>query len=753
MKLVIVESPTKAKTISKFLGKDYKVESSFGHIMDLPAKELGVDLNDYYAPTYIIPAKAKKIVSKLKELAKKADGVILATDEDREGEAISWHLAEALKLKEADIKRIAFHEITKSAIEAALKNPRQLDKFLIDAQQARRVLDRLVGYKLSPFLWKKIARGLSAGRVQSVAVRLVVEREEEIKKFAVQKYWTIKSLLLSDKKEELEANLTKVGGKTLKKFDIKSTAEANKLKEDLETATYKINNIEKKNTSKSPLPPFTTATLQQTANARLGYSAKKTMMLAQKLYETGLITYMRTDSVNLATQFIDSARDFIKKEYGEKYLPEKARAYRAKAKNTQEAHEAIRPTDAAKLAGNIGGGLTHDHQKMYELIWQRALGSQAAKATLDNTSIDIEAKSAGENYDLRATGQIIIFDGYLKIYPQTTKENILPNLKNGENLDLEKVLSEEHATEPPARYSDATLVKALEKYGIGRPSTYAPTISTIISRNYVERDDKKRLAPTDVAFVVNKLLVEHFPEIVDFEFTAGLENDLDDIAAGKNKWQDIIDNFYQPFSANLEKKDKELNKKELTEEKTDEICEKCSAPMVIKMGRFGKFMACTNYPDCKNTKQITTGDKDHDGQKDQPQLKEFGKKYAGKKCDKCGSDMIAKIGRFGPFIACSNYPKCKNILDTNGTGIPCPECAKRIAESKDKKGLPAETLMKAGEITKKRSRRGIFYACNAYPDCKFALWGKPTGGKCKTCGSLMVESKDEVKCSNKECKM
>jgi len=737
MNLVIVESPTKAKTIGKFLGKDYNVESSFGHIMDLPKSTLGVDTDNNYQPQYVVPTKAKAQVKKLKELAKKAENIILATDEDREGEAIAWHLAETLKLKDIDIKRIVFHEITKNAITQALNKPRGLDKNLIDAQQARRVLDRLVGYKLSPFLWKKIARGLSAGRVQSVAMRLIVDRETEINNFKKQEYWTIQAAFTTATKQQFTADLIKIKNQALQKFDIINNEQAQALKQDLETCVYKIAGVEKKQTTKSPAPPFTTATLQQTANARLGFSAKQTMTLAQKLYETGLITYMRTDSVNLSAQFITDARNYIEKNFGKNYLSATPRVYKAKSKNAQEAHEAIRPTNSDTSVNDLKNNLDSGQKKLYELIWRRALATQAESAILNNTIINIDGFQSTTKkksvYQLRANGQIIAFDGFLKIYPQATKENILPDVNQNTSLNLHSVKPEQHMTEPPARYSDATLVKAMEKYDIGRPSTYAPTISTIIARNYVERDEKKRLAPTEMAFIVNKLLVEHFPDVVDYKFTAELEDDLDKIASGKAKWDKTIDNFYKPFIKNLEKKNKELNKKELTEEKTDEKCEKCGSNMIVKIGRFGKFIACSNYPECKTTKQITTGDKDHNGQKDSIQLEELAKKYAGVKCDKCGSDMVGKIGRFGPFIACANYPKCKNILDTNGTGIHCPQCD-------------------TGEISKKRGRRGIFYACNQYPECKFTLWAKPTGQKCEKCSSLMVEGSKGVTCSNRECK-
>jgi len=727
MDLVIVESPTKAKTITKFLGKGYQVESSFGHIMDLPKSVLGIDVDNNYEPKYMVPTKAKKQVGKLKALAKKADSVILATDEDREGEAISWHLAEQLKLKPAEIKRIVFHEITKSAIERALKNPRQLDHNLIDAQQARRVLDRLVGYKLSPFLWKKIARGLSAGRVQSVAVRLVVEREEEIKKFKSDEYWSVEALLKTAKKEELAANLNKINGKAVGKLDIKNEAEAKKIKQELAKADYKIIDISKKQTIKSPLPPFTTSTLQQAAHSRFGYSSKQIMMLAQRLYESGYITYMRTDSVNLSDQFINDARGYIENEHGKNYVATSPRKYKSKSKNAQEAHEAIRPTDASKINIRISD---EKQVKLYQLIWQRAVATQAAAAILDNTGIDIKAGK----YQLRATGQTIKFAGYLKIYQQATKENILPTVAADEKLDLDKINIDQHFTEPPARYSDATLVKALEKYEIGRPSTYAPTISTIITRNYVERDENKKLAPTEIAFIVNKLLVEHFPEIVDYKFTAELENNLDKIAEGKVEWEKTIDNFYKPFIKNLTNKEKEVSKKELTEEKTDKLCPECNSPLIIKMGRFGKFLACTNFPDCKFTENLNNGDKDHDGQKDSEEIKELEKKHGGQTCDKCGSEMKIKIGKYGPFLGCSGYPKCKNIKNLDAdTGVICPKCG-------------------TGKIVKKMSRRGPFYACDQYPNCKFALNSKPTGQKCERCSSLLIEAKDGVKCSNKDCK-
>ncbi len=725
-KLVIVESPTKAKTISKFLGRDYKVESSFGHIRDLPKSKLGVDIDNNFEPSYTVPAKSKKQVAKLKELAKKADDIYFATDEDREGEAIAWHLAHILKVPVDQTKRITFHEITEEAIKEALDNPRHINMAVVDSQQARRVLDRLVGYKLSPLLWKKIARGLSAGRVQSVAVRLIVEKEREIQAFKSDEYWEIFGDFKHDTSEPFTAQLRKVDGKTLDKLAIGSEKAATKLVKDIEKQQYQVGEITKRQTTKKPLPPFTTSTLQQEANRRLGFSAKQTMMLAQRLYEgveldgdsVGLITYMRTDSLNLSAKFLNEAKDFINNKLGDKYY--KAQVYKAKSKGAQEAHEAIRPTSALRTPQEIESKLDPRQFKLYQLIWQRAIACQMAPAELENSSLEITDDK--QRYIFKMTGQIIKFDGFLKIYPASTKEEILPDLESQDKLDLLKIDPQQKFTQPPARYSDATLVKALEEKGIGRPSTYAPTIATIIARNYVERNDQKRLAPTDIAFVVNDLLVDHFKEIVDYDFTAEMEDDLDKIEEGTRKWQPVIKDFYTPFNKNLMTKDQELNKKDLTEEKTDEKCDKCGAEMVIKMGRFGKFLACSNYPDCKNT--INIGD---NGEKEPP-------KKIDEKCPDCGSDLVERHGRYGAFVGCSNYPKCKYIKkeQAQDLNLDCPKCGK-------------------GKIATKRSRKGIFYGCDQYPNCDFAFWGKPTGDKCDKCGYPMTETKNGSKCSNREC--
>ncbi|MFA5644134.1 MAG: type I DNA topoisomerase [Patescibacteria group bacterium] len=735
MNLIIVESPTKAKTIAKFLGSEYKVESSFGHIRDLPKSELGVDLEDNFAPKYVVSSTAKKRVTDLKKLAKSATNVILASDEDREGEAIAWHLSEALSLNDSNSQRIAFHEITKEAILSALNNPRKIDQKMVDAQQARRILDRLVGYKLSPFLWKKVAKGLSAGRVQSVAVRLIVEREREIKAFVAQEYWDINAILAKNS-NNFSARLLKIDNKSIDKFYFKTEDDAQEILDSLVKSNWTVDKIESKETTKSPLPPFITSSLQQTANRRLGFSAKQTMMVAQKLYEMGHITYMRTDSINLAQKFRDEAGNYIKNKLGEKYLLSGGRVFKGKSKNAQEAHEAIRPTLASSEPEKFLNKLDKNQFKLYQLIWQRALASQMNGAILDTVSVDILAGQKNE-FLFRANGQTVKFKGYLEIYPEVVSENELPELKTKDSLDLVKLDKDQHFTQPPARYSDAGLVKEMEKNGIGRPSTYAPTISTIIDRNYVNRDDKKKLFPTDIAFVVVDLLVEHFPEIIDYKFTADMENDLDQISLGKKDWPPVIKSFWDPFSANLAKKYEELDRKDIVpEEETDEICDKCGAKMIIKTGRYGKFLACSAYPECRNIKSLKK-EGEPEKREDSPEMIELKEKHKKDKCDKCGADMIVRVGKFGPFLGCSAYPKCKNLKNISKNGetekeVDCPLCGK-------------------GKIVKKFSRRGVFYACSAYPKCKNAYFARPTGEKCDKCGALMIEDKNGPKCSNKEC--
>lgn len=728
--LVIVESPAKAKTIAKFLGRGFSVESSFGHIRDLPKSKMGIDIaNGTFLPTYIIPKEKSVQVKKLKDQAKKADRIIFASDEDREGEAIAWHLAEVLGVEPTKADRIVFHEITKSAIEKALEHPRHIDQKLVDAQQARRVLDRLVGYELSPFLWKKVVRGLSAGRVQSVAVRLVVEREREITAFKPEEYWSITGLFSLGQSSDIPANLVAVAGKKLSKLSLTTEAEALEIYTGAKAASYQVTDVSQKEASRVPPPPFTTSTLQQVANQRLGYSAKQIMRLAQQLYEgvaigtegsVGLITYMRTDSLNLSEKFTTDANAFVHQEFGKEFSLDKPRSYTTKSKGAQEAHEAIRPTEAMRTPESVQAYLDPQQLKLYTLIWQRAVATQMAAAKLNRATIEM----TGGDYVFRATGQTVVFPGWLKLYPDMGKETLLPEVKINEPATLQDLTKEQHFTEPPARYSDATLVKALEEFGIGRPSTYAPTIATIEDRGYVTRDEHKRFAPTDIALVVNDLLVEHFSEIVDYQFTAKMEENLDEIAVGTKDWQPIIATFYAPFHANLLAKTDSLVKKDIVEEATDETCPKCSKPMVIKIGRFGKFLACSDYPECKTTKPIPGSAEEA----------EQAANVTTEVCEKCGKPMVMKRGRFGSFLGCSGYPDCKNIKKVEQkTGVKCNLCGE-------------------GEFVAKKGKRGIFYGCNRYPDCKNILPTKPTGEMCPTCGNpLIFAAKGMIKCSAKGC--
>ncbi|MBI5913048.1 type I DNA topoisomerase [Candidatus Azambacteria bacterium] len=688
IKLVIVESPTKAKTITKFLDSTYFVTSSFGHIRDLPKSKIGVDVEHDFEPHYIIPRLAKPRVKALKEQAKKASEIILATDEDREGEAIAWHIAQildpeaqtvklkartvkpktqvpgfkiqdsgapiqdaGLKIPVSNMKRITFHEITKPAIEEALTRPRVLDMNLVNAQQARRVLDRLVGYELSPFLWKKLVRGLSAGRVQSAALRIIVEREEEIKKFIPQPYWTVEAQLKTKaKQEEFPASLISIDGKKMEKFDIKNADEADALVRALKDAAWHVSHITKKEFKKTPPPPFTTSTLQQEAGKKIRFSAKQTMMAAQQLYEgvelpsegsVGLITYMRTDSVHCSENAITEARNVITQTFGKNFALAEARKFKTRSKGAQEAHEAIRPTDPKRHPDSMKDQLSAMQWKLYNLIWRRFIASQMEQAVFDTTAIDIAATETAnkKTYVFRANGVTKKFAGFLEAYPMKFEDTILPDMAERDALDAAAVHAEAHATQPPPRYSEASLVKALEEHGIGRPSTYAPTISTIQARGYVEKNKDRRLAPTEMGVKVNAMLVEHFPQIVDIAFTAKMEEDLDSVAEGKAVWQKTIREFYEPFHKNLELKYEEV-KKEVTDEKTDEVCEKCGSPMIIKMGRFGKFLACSKFPECKNTKTI--------------------KKTIGMRCPLCNEgDVVEKrTKKKRTFWGCSRYPAC-----------------------------------------------------------------------------------------------
>jgi len=633
--LIIVESPTKAKTIASYLGDDFVIRSSYGHVRDLPKSKLGIDVEHDFEPKYVIPTKARKNVTELKKDAKDADRVILATDGDREGEAIAWHLVEALGLDPKTVERIVFHEITESAIKEALEHPHKIDQKLVDAQQARRVLDRLVGYLISPVLWKRYWRGLSAGRVQSVVVRLIVDREREIEAFNPQEYWSISAIF-----EKFVSDLVARDGKEIEKQSITTAKEAEEIIADLKGAEYKVSSVSREETSRTPHAPFTTATLQQVASKRLHYSSKQTMMFAQQLYEAGRITYMRTDSVNLSEQSLTQVSSFIKSEFGEKYYHH--RKFKTKSKSAQEAHEAIRPTNPASTPEAMASSLSSQQAKLYDLIWRRFVASQMTDAKFDATAIDIKAAK----YGFRATGSVLTFDGWLKVFPSAFEDVQLPLVKNGQILELQELKSEQHFTKPPARFNEASLIKILEKEGIGRPSTYAAIISTVQTRGYVEKDRSRAFHPTDTGRTVHDFMMANFPRIVDIQFTAKMEDELDEIARGEREWIPTIREFYTPLAVEVAEKSVDaLAKKESEEEKTDKICDLCGAPMIVKRGRFGKFIACSKFPECKN---ILKEKKD----KEPPKL-------IGRSCPQDAGDLVERRSRFGIFIACSNFPKCK----------------------------------------------------------------------------------------------
>lgn len=712
--LIIVESPTKAKTISKFLGGEYQVEASFGHVRDLPKSKLSIDVEHNFEPKYIIAPKAKEIITKLKGLAKSASSIILATDEDREGEAISWHLVEALGMKynDAKLKRIVFHEITKTAIDHALENPRAIDLNLVDAQQARRVLDRLVGYELSPFLWRKIRYGLSAGRVQSVAVRLVVEREREIQAFNAEEYWTIEAHL-SKKANDLifTAKLAKINDKAIGKMGITGEVVAKQITADLSEAKYTVADITKKEVKRNPSPPFITSTLQQEAARKLGFSAKQTMAVAQHLYENGHITYMRTDSLNLASSALSQAQEVIAAEFGKQYGLDTPRFYANKSKGAQEAHEAIRPTDLSRLPQSMK--TERNGIRLYDLIWKRTIASQMQQAIFDQTAVDIVASGQGasaKQYTFRANGQVVKFDGFIRAYTEGIDEKsedeiegALPELTQAENLQLRELLPNQHFTEPPPRYTDATLIKTLEAAGVGRPSTYAPTLTTIQERGYVTKEDKK-YTPTDEGFLVTDMLVEHFPEIVDINFTSHIEEELDEIAEGKRQWVPVIEEFYRPFKAHLKEKEESVEKKI---EVSTTPCPHCSKPMLIKYGRMGKFLACP-----EEGSKVTLPMPE-----EAAQIKALEEKTKDELCPICDGPMKVSRGRFGFFLGCVDYPKCKGISKIwNKTGFKCPMCL----ESDERRAKPGDVVEKKG-----RGRGKPFYACTRWPDCTLLLNVKP----------------------------
>lgn len=717
-KCIIVESPTKAKTIARFLGSGYEVLASFGHVRDLPKSKIGIDTKNDFEPSYIIPTKAKETIKNLEDAVKKSGEIILATDEDREGEAISWHITQAINLKNHTVKRIAFHEITESAIRDALDHPRDIDMRLVNAQQARRILDRLVGYELSPFLWRKVRYGLSAGRVQSVAVRLIVEREREIQKFKQEEYWTIEAIFSSKEKKssQFKGHLHAVGGKTIGKMELNKGEAANALARELKNHAYAVKDITVKTISRSPAPPFTTSTLQQEASRKFGFSAKQTMVIAQQLYEgidigaegrQGLITYMRTDSVSLSQTALTQAKEIIAKEFGTQYALPEPRRYATKTKNAQEAHEAIRPTNCARHPEQIQSFLDRNQHRLYALIWKRTIASQMKEAALEQTAVDIEntdAKKGAASYVLRANGQTIVFDGFMKAYMEHTDseseaeendDHLLPKLEKEESLELHEVTPNQHFTTPPGRYTDATLIKTLESAGVGRPSTYAPTLSTIQDRQYVEKIEKK-YQPTEIGIIVNDLLVQHFPEIIDIGFTAKIEDELDEIAEGSQSWEAVCHEFYDPFKKHLIEKEKTVEKQV---EVSDTPCPHCGKPMIIKFGRMGRFLSCPEEGS-KVTMPLP---------EEAAKIKELEEKTKDERCPICGKPMAVKRGRFGFFLGCTNYPKCRGIAKIwNKTGFKCPACLQ-------------------GDVVEKKSRgRGKpFFACTRYPDCVFVINKKP----------------------------
>ncbi|MDI6800694.1 MAG: type I DNA topoisomerase [Thermodesulfovibrionales bacterium] len=760
--LVIVESPAKAKTINKILGKDFGVKASIGHVKDLPKKEIGVDVENNFEPTYIIIPGKEKVIKELKSEAKKAEEVYIATDPDREGEAIAHHIAEEIKSPKngKKIYRVTFHEITDRAVKEAIKNPGNIDINKVEAQQARRILDRLVGYNLSPFLWKKVRRGLSAGRVQSVAVKLIVDREREIESFNKEEYWTIEALLqpqkITDTKEtpqQFWSRLYKYNDSLVinrdaeegKRFLITNEETAKQIADEIKDKELRLSKIEKKLRKRSPSPPFITSTLQQEAARRLRFPAKRTMMIAQQLYEgielgkegsVGLITYMRTDSFRIAPEAQQWARELIQAQFGKDYLPEKPPHYKSKG-SAQEAHEAIRPTYPDKSPETVKAFLSKDQYSLYSLIWNRFIASQMTPAQLEQTTFIIGLKDSGiemKGSELRSSGTVIRFPGFMALYTESKDEieeeegGILPPLKENDILKQLDIKPVQHFTQPPPRYSEATLVKALEEKGIGRPSTYAAILSTIQDRKYVEKNNERRFFPTELGIVVNDLLVEKFPELIDISFTAKMEEELDEIESAKMKWVKVINDFYKPFSKDLNEASKDMEKVKPKDIPTEEVCEKCGSPMVIKWGRHGRFMACSGYPECKNTRPLD-GENGGAPKAEPIATNEF--------CEKCGSPMVIKSGRFGKFMACSKYPECKNTKPI-ATGVKCP--------------------LDGGDIVERRSKRGKpFWSCGNYPKCNFASWYKPVPKQCPKCSaSFLVERWTKTgesfhACSNKDC--
>jgi len=801
--LVIVESPAKAKTIGKYLGNQYIVKASLGHVKDLPKKDLAVDVDHEFTPKYEIIEGKKKLISELKQVAKGVDSVYLAADPDREGEAICWHLKEELEPKKASDKpaifRVMFNEITANAVKKAFEKPLAVNINLVEAQQARRVLDRLVGYKISPLLWDKVRRGLSAGRVQTVALRLIVEREREVRAFQKQEYWTIDVALNAKKPPALTARLNKLGNNPAQ---VGNEQTATGIVDDLADSAYTVLSVGTKEKRRNPVPPFITSTLQQESSRKLRFSVKRTMMLAQGLYEgkemgkegsVGLITYMRTDSVRVSEDALTEVRQYITDRYGnekitlegQSYLPKTPNVYKTK-KDAQDAHEAVRPTSILHTPESLEKYLAEDEMKLYRLIWMRFLASQMTPAVLDQTSIDIGATGKSKvDCVFRATGSVLKFDGFLKVYEEGKDQkdeddedlkHKLPAVTEGEVLRFKEILPEQHFTEPPPRYNEATLVKKLEADGVGRPSTYASILSTIQDREYVKKEGG-RFTPTELGMVVADLLLESFNDLFDVKYTARMEEELDDIEAGKVEWRVAMAEFYGRFQKDLEHAERNMTDIKRMERPTDLSCEKCGKPLVIKWGKHGSFIACTGYPECTNTRELTVDLPDIEkadlGEQDETEYCEncgrpmvlkkgrFGQFYAcsgypdckttkqlggeqrkdvplEEKCPNCDSNLVQKFGRYGEFIACSNYPKCKYVKQKT-IGVPCPNCSE-------------------GEIVERRSKRGrTFYGCNRYPECDFVAWGRPIPEKCPDCGSSYLiekfpKSGPVAQCPNPECK-
>ena len=756
--LVIVESPAKARTLEKYLGRNFQVKASVGHVVDLPKSKLGVDVKKNFAPDFMVIQAKKKVIDELKKAAKGKENIYLASDPDREGEAIAWHIAGQVVKNHKHVHRVLFNEITKKAVLEAIANPLELDRNKFDAQVARRVLDRLVGYKISPLLWTKVRRGLSAGRVQSVAVRLVCEREKDIRAFEPVEYWSLTALLEGRLPPSFKAKLVQWKNQKVdnKKFRLENDETVQGIIKSLDGASWVIGDVEKKERRRFPTSPFVTSKLQQEAARKLGFQPKRTMQLAQQLYEgvelgsegsVGLITYMRTDSTRVSNDALDAVRQHIQSQYGKNYVPDKPNTFRSK-KGTQDAHEAIRPTSLEYTPERVRRYLRRDMFQLYSLIWDRFVASQMVPAVYDQTAFEIPVKEAL----FRATGQQIKFDGFMKVYiegrderaPQANGEDdddevqdldgVLPDLQKGDALNLLSMDPRQHFTQPPPRFTQASLIKELDENGIGRPSTYAAIISNILDREYVLQNESRQLVPTDLGFLVTDLLVESFPDILNVEFTAGMEDQLDKIEDGKEKWTKTMKRFYTPFERDLKKAAKEMRDVKRQEVPTDIDCEKCGAKMVIKWGRNGEFLACPQYPECKTTKNFK---RDEEGK-----IEVVVEEDVNETCELCGRPMLLRWGKFGRFLGCSGYPECKNIQPLEkpvDLGIKCPDC-------------------KEGNIKERKSRWGkVFYGCDKYPECKFATWDKPMPTPCPNCDSpILVEKVTKRaghvhRCYKKEC--